>query len=75
MWEGHCGNPAKLIVDTRVQVAPGNWGVLSWLVCGDLYCLRQAEHHVKRHGLAYVASRRITPADVAAYAVQLEAVS
>lgn len=72
MREGHCGNPAKLIVDTKVQVRPGNWAALSWPVCGDLFCLRATEHHVKRNGLVHVDTRRLTPAAIAAYAVQLE---
>jgi hypothetical protein len=72
MWEGRCGNPAKLIVDTRVQVYPSVWAPLSWPVCGDLCCLQAAEHHVKRHGLVHVDTRPLTRAAAAAYAMQLE---
>lgn len=72
MWEGHCPNPAKLIVDVKVQVRPGNFAPLSWPVCGDLSCLVDAEDHVKRHSLLYVGSRRLTREAIAAYAQQLE---
>jgi hypothetical protein len=64
MWHGHCGNPARLIVDTLVQTGR-TFTPLSWLVCADLKCIVDAQQHAEKHGLRHLDTRNLTPADIA----------
>lgn len=64
MWEGHCGNPARLVVDTLAPTGT-TYTPLSWLVCADLRCILDAQAHAEKHGLRHIDTRSLTPADIA----------
>lgn len=62
MWEGHCGRPAHLVIDTTIRIG-AHVEPLSWLCCDDLRCLDASQNHASRYGLVHVDTRRLTAAD------------
>lgn len=70
MWEGRCGGPAHLIVDTKIRIGDVE-EPLSWLVCDRLTCLAAAQAHAERNGLEHIETRRLTPEDLTRYALWL----
>lgn len=65
MWQGHCPNPARLIVEALAPTGR-TFTPLSWLVCADLKCIVDANEHAEKHGLRHLDTRSLTPADMAA---------
>lgn len=65
MWQGHCGNPAHLVV-TAFAPTGNTWTVLSFPVCNEGVCRQAARWHIDAFGLRYISARRLTLADMTA---------
>jgi hypothetical protein len=63
MWQGRCGRPAHLIVETTVRIGTHD-EPLTWLVCDATPCWDASRRHAETFGLRYTDSRRLTLADI-----------
>lgn len=64
MWQGRCARPAHLIIDALIEIQPGDFEPLHWLVCDTIRCLDAARAHAETFGV-HVDTRRLTSGDVA----------
>lgn len=69
MWQGHCGNPARLVIEVYVLTGK-TWTLTSFLICDEGGCRQAARWHIEAFGLRFFSTRRLTPADVAAFTAE-----